>query len=1186
MRGPSAGTVRWLLFSDLHFKHHDLDRVRQTAQWIVAEAERNQVARAVICGDLLTSRTMQPTHVLSACYRFIGLLSDAVPRVHIVLGNHDLAYRRDYQTTALDALNINRLAPYVSLHSGIAHHEWDGRRVLLLPFREEQNELTEAVATLDPNEASQTVAFAHLAINKAITQRYVVGAGVDNPRGTNSITHCGMMGPDRFASLARTLTGHFHSHQTIAQERSGCSKVDLRGSVTYLGSPLQLSWADLYDEERGVVLFDPETLEHEMLINPHAVCYATADLRQVLDGQIDESAVTDKHVMLLGELTHIKYVTARDKLLSLGVRSVRSWTPMGLAFHANRPLFGLGASVPASDAAIQPSEESTQDAKGPDISSDGVSSSDPGTEPRAARLDLATEAREYIESLELDESLLLRRDELVRVGQRMIQVSREIADQDDEAKINHQDFLDRSYQAVGTRTATEMAGPSTHVFVAEPRKLTITNFLGVQTTITIDFRQDLPRGLTFLVGDNGSGKSTLVEAMVWCQFGRCIRSGLAVNDVVNDKVGKNCSVILEFANGYTIARHRKHKDYGNFVSISLHGEQQLQLEHPNARTMQGAIDELLGTDYETYVRTVVLGHESGASFLNSTPAQRRDLIEASLGLSVLDQCGQVSKTLLRDVSNNVDEVKRKLESLLRTMEHVERKQEDLDRTKKRLEEEANEAVASLQAAIGEHAAAELRMDKQGPSNGEDTQYGHEHPEVDRELASRELQISVANEGPESGELNIEFRVQISTLQDQIHHEQENLQRLETTYVRMQEQKHVESTSWPGRLQQRLSQRLEAMAVAHPVGLRKLLHTVKISILRFRLMAARGLLRIFGFPRDGTNAQDHIQDAAINNLRDHIKNSTSRLQSLKHEATRAIALEKLAIATNHTVMMNEKLAQAFQTQKRCAALQQQVTLKQAKVATYTHLLETEQSSLHLLRSEHDALATRLQELAADRELFAFWSSALAKRTRQPSSCSSTRYTAKETSTFREYVLMKSLSELNALLAEVLTVLYDNTRHPRALATGMLHSLFDDESIDTTINTSLPFSGSVLDRTLAVHPSLAYGKRSGGERKRVDLALFFALLQLAWARSAHHAHYVLIDEVFDSLDEAGQAAVVRWCGLMSQTVASWIVVITHSRFLVERDWEQDIAKALVVRARMGQRGTELVVDGRRIGVQDGA
>ncbi|KAK3310152.1 P-loop containing nucleoside triphosphate hydrolase protein [Chaetomium strumarium] len=1143
MRRPSAGTVRWLLFSDLHFKHHDLDRVRQTAQWIVAEAERNQVRRAVVCGDLLTSRTMQPTHVLSACYRFISLLSDVVPRVHIVLGNHDLAYRRDYQTTALDALTIKRLAPYVSLHSVVARDEWDGRRVLLLPFREEQNELTDAVAALSPDEANRTVAFAHLAINKAITQRYVVGAGVDSPRAANSITHRGLTGPGRFASLARTFTGHFHSHQTIAQEQSDSNKADLRGSVTYLGSPLQLNWADLYDEQRGVVLLDPETLEHELLINPHAVGYTTADLQQVLGGQVDEGAVTDKHVMLTGKLTHLRYVTARDKLLSLGVRSVRKWTPMGLALHAGRSSFGgLGASVPASDAAVQPSEEPTRDETGLATTTDGVSGSDPAAELRAERLDLAAEVREFVESLDLDESLLLRRDELVRVGQRMVHASREIADQDDEAKVNHQDFLDRSSQAVGTRTATELAGPSTHVFVAEPRALTITNFLGVQSTIVIDFRQDLSRGLAFLVGDNGSGKSTLVEAMAWCQFGRCVRGGMAANAVVNDSVGKNCSVELEFANGYTITRYRKHKVHKNRVVVSLHGEQQPQFEHPDARTTQAAINELLGADYDTYISTVVLSQENAASFLNSTPAQRRDLIEGLLGLSMLDQCGQVSRLLLKDIDADANKLEGKLEGLIRTMEDNERRLKDLHRTQKRLEREAEEAVASLEAAGQDHGS----------------------------------------NGGQALELNMGLRVEISALQNQIHTEQENLQRLKASYAQMQEEKHeekhVESTSWLGRRQRQLSQRLEAMAAAHPIGLRKLFHAMETSILRFLLMAVGSLLRIFGVPEDGSRAisaqKNHNQEAAIDSLRQDIEKSALRLQSLKHEEKRSV---------EYAVTLNEQLAQAIRAQKACEALQQQVTIKQRDAATYKLLAETEQSSLHSLRSERDALATKLQEVAANRELFAFWSSALAKRTRRASSSSSPSSTAKATTNFREHILKRSLSELNALLAQVLTVLYEDTRHAH-MATGMLRSLFDsDESADITINdTSSSLSGSVLDPTLAVHPSLAYSKRSSGERKRVDLALFFALLQLARARSAHRAHYVLVDEVFDNLDKAGQAAVVRWCGAMSQSVVGWIVVITHSQFLVERDPRDDASKALVVEARMGQAGTELFVNGRRIGV----
>ncbi|KAH7157962.1 P-loop containing nucleoside triphosphate hydrolase protein, partial [Dactylonectria estremocensis] len=1116
MRGLSAGTgtTRWLLLSDLHFKHHDLDRVRQTAEWIVAEAERHRVGRAVICGDLLTSRTMQQTHVLSACYRFISRLSDVVPHVHVLLGNHDLAYRRDYQTTALDALNINRLAPYVSLHSDVAGDEWDGRRVLLLPFREEQDELADAVAALGPKEASQTVAFAHLAINKAITQRHVVGAGAagfGKPHTANPITHRGLMGPDPFASLARTFTGHFHSHQTIVQKhikQLGHNEDDLQGSVTYLGSPLQLTWADLDDEQRGVVLFDPETLQHKMLTNPHAVGYMTADLQQVLDGQVDESAVTDKHVMLLGELSRVKYVTARDKLLSLGVRSVRNWTPIGLALKADHQSFGgLGTSAPASDGAAQRLGEPAIEETGPDKTKDGVPGPEPvqpETEPRAPRLDLAAEARKYVESLELDESLFSRREELVRVGQRMIQVSHEMADQDDQAEGNYQDFLDRSSQAVGTRTATELAGPSTHVFVAEPRTLTVTNFLGVQGTLKIDFQQDFPRGLTFLVGENGSGKSTLVEAMVWCQFGRCLRSGLAVNDVVNDKVGKNCSVVLEFANGYAIARHRKHKGNGNRVIVTLHGETQPQLEHPDARTTQTAIDRLLGTHYEKYVRTVVLGHENAASFLNSTSVQRRDLIEASLGLSMLDQCGQVSRLLIRDVDKNVDEAEGKLEGLLRMTELSEQRLEDLAWKQKQIEEEIEEAVASLEAA-----------------DEANNQSGHGVSDFDTSTADFEQKIAAARKGVQdllaqskSAELNMAFHLEISTLQGQTYIKQENLQRLEYSYKLLQEQKHAEPMSWLGRLRQQLSQRLEAMAAAHPVGSRKLVHAVKISILHFRLLTVRGLSYIFGTPRDGSqgdSAQDHGHEAAICNLREDIKKSMSRLQK--------------NLSIGQATGISEQLTQARERQRRIfnarEALQQQVTLKQREAATYTDLIETERSSLHSFRSENDVLSAKLHLLAADRELFAFWSSALAK----PAA----------TSTFREHILVQSLSELNGLLAQVLTVLYDDTRHARAMSTGMLRSLFDSDS------DSMTNSGSVLDRSLAVNPSLAYGKRSGGERKR----------QLEQAGSAHRAHYVLADE----------AAVVR----------CWVVVITHSRFLVERDPEEDTGKVLV-----------LVTEGRRIGV----
>lgn len=1056
MRGPSASRVRWLLLSDLHFQQHDLDRVQQTANWIVAEAARNQVKRVVVCGDLLTSRTMRPTHVLSACYRFISNLIDVVPRVHILLGKHDLAYRRDYQTTALDALNIKRLAPYVSLHSVVARHEWDGRRVLLLPFREEQNELTEAVAALRANEASNTVAFAHLAIDKAITQRYVVNAGVENPRAAKSLTYHGLIGPGSFASLARTFTGHFHSHQIITQEQPDRDKTDLRGSITYIGSPLQLDWADLYDEQRGVILLDPETLEHELLINPHAVGYTTADLQQIVDGHVDKGAVADKHVMILGKPTQFQHPMASDKLRTIGVRSVRKWIPPAFGLQADRSSFGgFGAPVPACDTAVQPLEKTDQSREmGSTATTHNALANDPGAGSEDKSVDFSTEVLKYVGSLDLDQSLYSRRDELVRVGQRMIQASREIADQDKGVNVNYQDFLDSSYQAVNTRTATEMAGTSSpHIFVAEPRKLTITNFLGVQGTLTIDFREDIPRGLTFLLGDNGSGKSTLLEAVTWCHFGKCIRNGVAVDDVVNDNVSKDCSVTLEFANGYAITRYRKHKAHNNRVFISLHGDPQTQFEHSNTRGVtQAAINELLGIDYKTYKLTAVLSHESAASFLSATPAQWQDLIVAALGLSRLDQCGKLAELSLENIDRDVINVEAKLDDVAQRIKRTEGKFKSRQKKWKELEDKVEKASA--------------------------------------EILEVEAQI-------EAGE--------------------EELRRLEISHSRMQEQmpeqKHTEPTSWLGRL------------------------------------------------KGTSSAQSHERTEAMKHPCRKMEEIRSRLKSLKDK-------ERLAIG--HTI----------RAQKARETLQQ----KQNEAATYKGMAEAEQSSLSSLRSEHDTLAAKRRGLAADRELFLFWSSAMAKGTPHTSSSSSKK---RAIATFREHMLRKSQPDLEDLLTQALTVLYDDTRHARDMATGMLSSVFKWEESDLSSDTtsSVFLAGGKRGRVLgAAIPSLSYHKRSSGERKRVDLALFFVLLQLARARSVYQAHYVLVDEVFDNLDEVGQAAVARWCEVMTQAeVVGWIVVITHSRLLAEqeRDLGVEGGKGLVVEVKMGEKGTELEVGGRRIG-----
>ncbi|WXC51115.1 hypothetical protein QX201_010819 [Fusarium graminearum] len=881
---------------------------------------------------------MQPTHVLSACYRFISNLSNVVPRVHIILGNHDLAYRRDYQTTALEALNIKRLAPHVSLHSVIDRHEWDDRQVLLLPFREEQSELTEAVAAINPDDASKTVAFAHLAINKAILQT------------TNSIAYRGLTGLDHFASLARTFTGHFHSHQTITQDHLENNEEDLHGSVTYLGSPLQLNWGDLNDEQRGVVLFDSQTLQHELLINPHAVGYTTVDAQQVLDGQVDQDTIRDKHVMLLGKPNHLNYVTARDSLLSLGARSVRDWTQTKYLSKSNqRPLDTLGSSVPTSDAAVQPLDEPMITLEDLAMASDADSGTTLDAQPEVKTLDLIAEAREYVELLDLDESLSSRRDELVRVGQRIIQASREITDEEIDPEVTYHNFLGSSVPTVGTNVSGSVEDPSTDVFVAEPRTLTITNFLGVQHVITIDFRNDFPRGLTLLVGDNGSGKSTIVEAIVWCQFGRCIRSGMAVKDVPNDTIGKNCSVTLEFANGYAITRYRQHKIHKNRVVVTLHGTPQPQLELPDARATQAAINDFLGTDYDTYVGTVVLSQESAASFINSRPAHRRELIEASLGLPMLDHWGQISKLLLKNIDTETAKVRRNLEVVTWKMEESTRRREELEQTQTQMETDTAKAVSLLESVSGQVKVKESQYDIE-------REYETEFP------------------GP-----SMDLRAKISNLQKQIHYEQANLDQMQRSLVEFHRERPVELAGLIDRLHAQVLQTTEAMAANHPTGPQTLSHMIGLIVLNYLSVTIENFRRLFGKYSDGGEEKEEQKrkQVTMDILHGDIVEATSRLMKLKYEENQTI---------NHVLTISDNVARSARAQKMREEIRNQVTIQQRDAAIYKELAAAERQLTQSLQSELDSLLKDLQTIAKDRELFAFWASSFSQRNRASSSTS--------------------------------------------------------------------------------------------------------------------------------------------------------------------------------------------------------
>lgn len=1279
-----ASKPKWLLLADIHFKHQDLDRITKTAAWIKAVAKQHKVRRVVVCGDLLTSRASQPTHVLSSCYRFLdSLVNDAdVANLHIVLGNHDLAYRRDYTTTALDAL---RLAyPAVQVHHDIESHEWDGRRVLTLPFREDQSELAEAVAALGQKDAGKTVAFAHLALHKAVTQRHVVHPSSDATRKkTGTVRYRGLMGPGNFSSLARTFTGHFHSHQTILQQ-SKKTNDRLHGSVTYIGSPLQLTWADLWDEQRGVILLDPKTLDHELVVNPDAMGYMTIGVDEILNDNLDKAAIHDKHVMLLGDLTRYKYATARDKLVSGGARSVRSWSPMAPRLQTTVALQGLGTSTPASDASMQrkssfemvkvmddvaAEEKATPGPSNESHPTPLVLDSDPNQSPQ---VDMQEQVVKYVGVLDLDKSLVDRRDSLVQVGRKLLEAAISEQAEEDSQGLGGGEPEVLSYQSIISTQQTDDAGSasfrvgttakptlkSASIFNAKPRSLTITNFLGIQSTVHLDYGTDIKRGLTFVVGENGSGKSTLVEAMVWCQFGRCLRSGLGANDVVNDKKNKNCSVRLEFDNGYAIHRFRKHKEFGNRTLIEKDGTTLPEFEKADARSTQAAIDELLGVSYDTFVRTIVLGHESATSFLSSTPSQRRDLILSVLGLGVLDRCAVTTRRMLRELGDNMTSLQSKINGKEQALEHAQKHIKQLEDTKKRFNEELEDIQLQMEEVVGsfemrEEAMAGDAIREREKKDFDDGQPA-EKPEytIDDHISEAQEKVTSLLRWNQVADIRRSFEDRRSSIQNQRLRLLQRLAELEAKHSQLSSKKQsvdaeLAAEEQPSGRANTLTDRFLAIAkkiydrllsvdaslrsaASHRSSPLPLEQPEVVARLQLRLLLGffRRVFALMANSSKDTSAEKskarekgelYAQRLALK-LKDRdekISEHQEKLSRPEYIGSDKYIIEQLATdldasedyvrdslnevsavdAKSIFIQLNTALSKLAELQSRReleaakpAEIDKLRALSHAKyesIKTYEQIIERDTAARQKLCEEREALQKELSALGTDRGLLEFWASALAQKSRRVSSASSNSSTSSSRAavsyTFREFILEQSLKELNTATTQILAMLFEHSRHATALTTGMLQHLFVEEDADRHEEDQV----TALDSSLAVDARLSYGKRSGGERKRIDLALFFALLYIGQSRSQHRAHYMLVDEVFDSLDDAGQAAVVKWCDFMAATKISYVMVITHSDDLVLRgtsdveSGQDRSAGGSVLTVKMGKDGVELEMEGTRVG-----
>lgn len=1144
--------MRLGLFTDIHFQAKGLQRIIDTGKWIIEEFKRQGVSRVVCLGDSLNTREEVSVEAQSACIEFFKALAEEWP-VEVLLGNHDMNLKHDRKVSSLDALVMH---PRISLYREPGIVALDTCELLMLPYHEDQSTIVNLIQGLRdkvPERLANCVGIAHAGINGAVQiTRY-------------NTQFKGALGPDVFAPLKRTYTGHFHVHQ----------RMDHR--VTYVGSPLQFNFGDSGDT-RGVMVYDTVTDEDHFIRNPFHDAFVILDaddLRRYESGELDHAALDEA---VKGRFVSLVYSsTVTEDEYATDVATLEKW------------------------GAIQVRKESV-------IEKAITKAAEATAEVQAINIQTTADLVPYFVNEALDQDSQLDRQQAIDYGINLIR------------RVNER------FQDVSDTGA---------IFEADIMWIYIQNFMGVQGPQLLRF-DELTDGIWYLEGENGAGKSTILEAIVWCLFGQTIRNDMKVDDIVNDVVGKNCKVTLAYGNGWIFERFRKAgKDClgydnnpvsGNGVKCYFNGAYRPDMEKGEPKATQRKINDLLGIDYDKFIKTQIMGQNLTANFITADEKARRAMIEDMLGMerfdSYLEEVRAEKKALAteKEQQQSIQQLRAgelsRLTETISSIEHAIRTAKDEQQAKadelaQRIQDGKTQRKTAvddwakqerdLQQAItvraSEKDAAKVKMEEL--SAAMDTQAKAKSLAEEIRLIDRAV-LTISAYGAAITRVEVQGKEDLARYDATLTELKARLPQLPEDYNEGKQQAMVQEVRI---LEQSLSEAESKRAIAQDARDRVWEHIKSIEASLTKPEAACSLC---GQTLQGRDAKTRIQ-AHLDEERQKEAQLVAHLAEVgayieqkiqKIEALKAKIVDPVLVASHRTVKgqieqaereRNDipKIVAATQDQNLAAAISQYETVRGERPNSLMGCQEMVED-ITILREQKAREAQRLIEDAkGPMEAYiaaktAYEAAVQAHSDAVAALTSSTKahtdflaqidrwiaHYENEITNLRSGVAISSLEtnltsekakyqQIRADLESAKERVVDITRQQgyvlfwdKAFASkgGMRSFMLRDSvrSLNELVAgyTSLLFNnGMTLTFTEELTVVESYGKRSGGQRKRTDLGCLFSTFDLSRQRLRYRSSMLCLDEAFDALDKAGMRAVQDIIALVAARLKK-VLVITHA------------------------------------------
>lgn len=159
-------------------------------------------------------------------------------------------------------------------------------------------------------------------------------------------------------------------------------------------------------------------------------------------------------------------------------------------------------------------------------------------------------------------------------------------------------------------------------------------------------------------GSNGSGKSTaIVESVVYALFGQTTKK-LKAEQVVNNKIKKDCFVEISFninQDSCLIRRYRQHSKFENALVFEKNG---VDISAEKIRETQKLIESTIKISFKSFILSIVLSQEKMAGFAENDPIERRKTIENLLMYDFISKYHKAIKETLRIIKPEIESLRR------------------------------------------------------------------------------------------------------------------------------------------------------------------------------------------------------------------------------------------------------------------------------------------------------------------------------------------------------------------------------------------------------------------------------------------------------------------------------------------------------------------------------------------------